>query len=210
MNILISDDHQLILDGISAFLKNSFPESFIDSAKTKSELIQKLNERQFDILLQDIRLGKDDAREFLKEVYLVQPALKIIIVSTLSDPITVKTLINQGVDGYVIKVDGLDEILQAIKAVQNGEKYISPALQKHLIDASLSQTTSTNDNIELTGREREVLKEILNEKSTKAIAETLFISEKTVESYRANLFVKFDVKNVAGLVKKAILLGFLD
>ncbi len=209
MNILVSDDHQLILDGIGSFLQTSYPDSNIHFAKNKSTLIAELKSHDFDVLLQDVRLGNDDAREFIKEIFVIQPNLKVIIVSTLFDTLTVKTLLNQGVCGYVIKVDGLEEIQQAISAVQSGEVYLSSALQKQLIGSSLSQKTDQTE-IRLTQREKEVLKEILNEKSTKAIAESLFISEKTVEGYRANLFVKFDVKNVAGLVKKAIIRGFME
>lgn len=209
MNILVSDDHQLILDGIESYLKKCYPESNIAFAKTKSALIHALKTEEFDLLLQDIRLGKDDAREFLKDLMDIRPYMKVIVVSTLFDTLTVKTLLNQGVNGYVIKVDGLEEIRHAIETVLQGEVYLSPALQKQLIDTSLSSESEGND-VQLTQREREVLTEILNEKSTKAIAEALFISEKTVEGYRANLFVKFDVKNVAGLVKKAIIRGFLE
>lgn len=209
MNILVSDDHQLILDGIGSYLKKCYPESNIAFAKTKSALIHALKTEEFDLLLQDIRLGKDDAREFLKDLMDIRPYMKVIVVSTLFDTLTVKTLLNQGVNGYVIKVDGLEEIRHAIETVLQGEVYLSPALQKQLIDTSLSSESEGND-VQLTQREREVLTEILNEKSTKAIAEALFISEKTVEGYRANLFVKFDVKNVAGLVKKAIIRGFLE
>ncbi len=209
MNILVSDDHQLILDGIGSFLKSNYPESTVSFAKTKSALIHALKSESFDILLQDVRLGKDDAREFIKEIFEAQADVKVIIVSTLFDTLTVKTLLNQGVHGYVIKVDGLEEIQQAIEAAQNGDVYLSQALQKQLISSSLTNSDSSQE-VHLTQREREVLREILNEKSTKVIADTLSISEKTVEGYRANLFVKFDVKNVAGLVKKAILQGFMD
>lgn len=208
MNILISDDHQLILDGIGTYIKTCYPTSSVAFAKTKSALVAALNTVQYDVLLQDIRLGNDDAREFIKDIFRIQPNIKVIIVSTLFDTTTVKTLLNQGAHGYVIKVDGLEEIHQAIEAVLNGETYLSSALQKQLIDSSLS--TQASGKVNLTAREQEVLKAILDEKSTKAIAESLFISEKTVEGYRANLFVKFDVKNVAGLVKKAIIQGFMD
>jgi DNA-binding NarL/FixJ family response regulator len=208
MNILISDDHQLILDGIGTYINTCYPTSEIAFAKTKSALIAALNTVQYDVLLQDIRLGNDDAREFIKDIFRIQPNIKVIIVSTLFDTTTVKTLLNQGAHGYVIKVDGLEEIHQAIEAVLAGETYLSAALQKQLIDSSLSAQGS--GKVELTAREKEVLKAILDEKSTKVIAESLFISEKTVEGYRANLFVKFNVKNVAGLVKKAIIQGFMD
>ncbi len=209
MNILVSDDHQLILDGIGSYLKTRYPDSLIDYAKTKSALIHALKTQKYDVLLQDIRLGKDDAREFIKELIEIQPALKVIVVSTLFDTLTVKTLLNQGIHGYVLKVDGLTEIHQAIESVLAGTIYLSQALQKQLIDTSLSNSDEEVE-IQLTQREREVLTEILNEKSTKSIAESLCISEKTVEGYRANLFVKFDVKNVAGLVKKAIIRGFME
>lgn len=209
MNILVSDDHQLILDGIGSYLKTNYPDSTISFAKTKSALIHALKSGPFDVLLQDIRLGNDDAREFIKEIFEAQSEVKVIIVSTLFDTLTVKTLLNQGVCGYVIKVDGLEEIQLAIDAALKGEVYLSQELQKQLINSSLTNEEASQ-HVHLTQREREVLREILNEKSTKAIADTLFISEKTVEGYRANLFVKFDVKNVAGLVKKAILQGFMD
>jgi len=203
MHILIADDHALIIDGFVTVIKNHDASIGCYRATNKLELFETLESNHVDILFQDVMFGKNDARDFVKEIKEKYPELKIIIVSTLEDKQTVETLLKQGVNGYLVKSDSSNEIISALTAVSEGKTFISNNLKRQGT-SSLKKNT-----IILTSREKEVLALILQEKTTKQIADKVCLSEKTVESHRANLFIKFGVKNLAGLVKQAILEGFL-
>lgn len=208
MNTIIADDHFLVTQGLSQLIKNHFDDVSIVEVHDKSSLFEKLNNKDFQLLLLDIRLGDTDARTFINEIKNKWKSLKIMAISSHSDQGTVQSTLNLGVDGYVIKNEPTQSIIEGIRKVLKGDKYISPELKELFIEQSLMG--SDNEEISLTRREKEVLKEVLNEHSNKEIAEKLFISEKTVENHRSNLFVKFGVKNVAGLVKKAIIKGYME
>lgn len=203
MKVLVADDHELIIDGFVTVIENYDASIECYRATNKFELFETLESVSVDMLFQDVMFGKNDARSFVKEIKEKYPELKIIIISTLEDNNTVETLLKQGVDGYLAKSDSSNEIISALTAVSEGKTFISNNLKKQ-------GTTSLRKNtIILTPREKEVLSLILQEKTTKEIADKVCLSEKTVENHRANLFVKFGVKNLAGLVKQAILEGFL-
>lgn len=203
MKIILADDHQLILDGLLSVLKKQFPNADFNGTLDKTALFSALRLEPFDILIQDLKFGKDNARDFLDELRSEFPKLKIILLTTVSDSVTISQL-SKKVDSYILKSESLDEIIAAVNHVWNGEKYFSKLVENKI------NTLNPNESIVLTRREREVLEVIMKEKSIKQIAEELFISEKTVELHRSNLFAKLDVKNITGLVKKTIALNLLD
>lgn len=205
MKILIADDHPLIIEGFATMLSEALPEAQIRKATDKTGLYEKLEEQAADLLFQDIRFGKDDAREFMGELLSRFPEMKIIVITSLSDTGSVGTLFKQGISGYLLKSDERADVLQAIEAVLKDETYISSGLR----DLLQGRRLPTQQQIPLTPREAEVLKLILQEKTTKEISELIFLSEKTVEHHRSNLFLKFNARNMAGLVKRAILEGYL-
>lgn len=209
MKIIIADDHQLITEGLDRLIFKHFKSVEITTVQTISHLLQNLKEEDFDFLLLDIRMGNKDARDYIKEIKTQNDRLKIIMISSHDDFGTVQSTLSLGVDGYIVKDEPSQNIIQAINSINNGERYLSDTLKQKISEQTLLKSNN-NNQIKLTRREKEVLQEILLEKSNKEIGETLFISEKTVENHRTNLFIKFEVKNVAGLVKKAILLGFVD
>lgn len=208
MTILVADDHELIGNGIVSYYATHYPETTVHTAKNKSELIYKLNTDSYDLLIQDLRFGKDDARELFSEIRRLQPNLKVIVLSSHTDTFSVKSAMSLGFDGYVSKGGAITDLPKAIEAVLAGETYLSPDIKEKLSMAAINGKAGAS--IELSARELEVLMGIQNELSTKEIAQQLHLSEKTVEAYRSNLFLKFEVKNVAGLVKKAILNGFVS
>lgn len=205
MRIIIADDHDLVLAGFSNYLAKQFPHMEILVAKNSKELEQLLQNYTVDLLFQDIKFGKEDARDFVGKLKAQYPLLKIIMISTLADPLIVENIIKKGIDGYVLKSDPNDQIIAAIEAVQHNEVFVSKGLKNIMHTHSLKKTSK----IELTPREQEVLRLILEEKTMKEIAQELFVSEKTVENHRSNIMVKLQVRNTAGLVKKAILDGLL-
>lgn len=203
MKILIVDDHKMVMEGLQQFVSQSFEDAFVATAKNKKSLFRKLEEYFFDVILLDLSLGKDDSRTFINEIVLKYPNLKIIVISSMEEEVIIRGLLQTTIHGYVGKSSSTSFILEAINQVLKGEKYIDPNLED-------IKEVDTADHIVLTRREKEVLKETLKEKSIKEIGEALFISNKTVENHRSNLFQKFHVKNVSGLVKKAIMMGYLN
>ena len=134
------------------------------------------------------------------------PSLKVIIISSLDDSETIKTLLKQGVHGYILKSDSEIEIFNAIQTVLDGNIYISPEIKGLYSEREL---LFSKQRITLTPREKAVLQLIAEERSSREIASDLSLSEKSIENYRSNLLLKFGARNVAGLVKKALLEGFL-
>jgi len=205
MNILLADDHFLVLEGLEVLLSTfKFVEN-TDSVLNYIELKSTLKKCNFDVLLLDIHFGKHDGREIIGEIKQIAPNMKIIALTSHSDSATIKSSVNAGFDGYLLKIDGREDIKKALTAVINGESYFSPKTQQTFFEMN----TSKNNTV-LTDREKEVLQLIVQEKTTKGIAEQLCLSEKTIESYRANLMLKLDAKNIAGIVKKAIVQGLVD
>jgi len=203
MKLLIADDHQLILDGLLSVIKTNFPASDVYTAINKAELFEILQSNAIEILIQDVKFGEYHASDFMDEIKSEFPTTKVIFLTSVSDSVSI-TKLGQSVDGYVLKSESLEEIIRAIKAVNKGEKYFSEQSK-----AKIEQLIPDTD-IVLTRREKEVLEVIMQEKSTKEIAEILSISDKTVELHRSNLFVKLNVKNLTGLIKKTIALNLID
>lgn len=203
MKVAIVDDHPLIREGFKTAVLQTFPAAEIYTRSDRQSLFSLLEEESVDILFLDIRLENDDARSFMNELKNRFSEVKIVIISSLNDISIIKTLFRQGADGFLLKSDPKSEIERAINAVfyEKGQ-FLSRSI-------SFGPDNLTSQNPELTPREKQILSLIIHGKSTKQIGETLFISEKTVESHRSNLFRKFDVLNVAHLVKKAILEGYL-
>lgn len=201
VKLLIADDHDLITVGLKTALSKKFVDAQIDSCSSKKELDFYLSETAYDLLILDINFGQANAKTFINDIRKNYEALKVLVLSSLDDKYTIQLMVNAGVEGYLIKSDSIVDILNAVDQILDGNAYFSIEVQ--------SKLENTENAVVLTNREKEVLGVILEEKSTKEIAEILNISEKTVEMHRGNLFQKLDVKNVAGLVKKAILLNLL-
>lgn len=204
--ILIADDHDVILNGMHTYLSKSFPNAKLLTATNKIDLFQQLKSNKFDLLLLDIQLGKDHAREFIEAIMALDKRLKICILSSHEDASTIAFFLNKGVYAFVGKSEPIQTIKEAVDSILKDKKFLSSHIKDTLEYQKFAPDT-TQKQIKLTKREKEILSEILKEKSTKEIADHLFITTKTVEHHRSNLFIKFDVKNVAGLVKKAIVYG---
>ena len=200
-DILIVDDHKMLLEGIRSFIANQFPLSNVLLASTHNEIISILEKRKIDLLL-----GDEDSRTFIFQLQELQPKMKIVVVSSLEEEMVVNVLIQGGVNGFVGKSSSTIYIAEAINAVLTGETYIDPLLKENFQERNKHLKS---EQIVLTRREKEVLNETLKGKKIKEIADALFISVKTVENHRSNLFVKFEVSNVSGLIKKALLLSYL-
>lgn len=205
MKILIADDHFLVLDGLELLLSTF---DFVENtarAENYFELKKRLETDHFEVLLLDIHFGKHDGREIISEIKQLKPNMKVIALTSHSDSATIKSSVNAGFDGYLLKIDGRNEIEEALQKVLNDEKYFSPKTQQIFFETQMAK-----QKVELTEREQEILQLIVEEKTTKEIAEKLFLSEKTIETHRGNLMLKLEARNIAGMVRKAIMLGLVN
>lgn len=205
MKILLADDHFLVLDGLEVLLSTFEFVEKTQSALNYMELKNILEEEHFDVLLLDIHFGRHDGREIIQEIRQLMPEMKIIALTSHSDPTTIKSSVNAGFNGYLLKIDGREEIEKALRAVTNNEKYFSPKTQQVFFETQTSKTKT-----ELTEREKEILQLIVQEKTTKEIAGQLCVSEKTIETHRTSIMQKLEVKNIAGMVRKAIMEGLVS
>ncbi len=205
MYILLADDHTVVLDGLELLLSTFDFVKKTKKAVDEATLYHILENNALpDIILLDVVLGSSDGRELCKEIKKRYPEIKVIALTSYSDTYTVKSSVKAGFDGYLIKSDDRQTVMAALQTVLRNEQFFSPELKDLFFQQSIS-----NSNAALTKREADVLRLILDEKTTKEIAEVLFISEKTVENHRSNLMLKLEAKNMAGLVKKAIARGLV-
>jgi DNA-binding NarL/FixJ family response regulator len=201
---LIVDDHDFILQGVESLLKQHFPGCTVHKAKSAEVALQVLN-NQTDLLISDVSLPGKSGIELAELARLRFPELKIISLTQHTELWVIKQLLNAPVDAIVLKENEQVEILIAIESVSKNENYYTNSVQQIIIsNLTKKSIPKTSLLLNLTLREKEILELIAKGKTTNEIAEQLFLSPKTVEVHRKNLFLKFDVKNAVSLVKKAI------
>ena len=211
INILIADDHQLIIDGIKTSLGDIEDFSFVAEVNNGFQVLEKLESGiHVDIILMDINMPKLDGLKCTKMVKKKFPDVNIIALSQHDEKRFVKLMVKNGASGYLLKDTRKDILEKAIRTVHAGEKYFCEGLSLRLVEQELKVENTGSLFPKLTGREREVLNLICTECSSQEIADKLFISFHTVESHRANLMHKAGVKNTAGLVRWAVENDFIE
>ena len=207
INILLADDHQIMIDGLTALINKEEGINIVDSALNGKEIIEKLKKHVIDIIIMDIEMPELDGIETAKIVKREYPHTKIIVLSLYKKPGIISKMLNAGVAGYIIKERGGDQLINAIFAVANGNDYYDDEV-KNIIINSLKNPVKSDASL-LTKREIQILGQIGLGLSTKDIAEKLCIAESTVETHRRNLLEKLNISNSKLLIKYAIENGFI-
>ncbi|MDF3079160.1 MAG: response regulator containing a CheY-like receiver domain and an DNA-binding domain [Sphingobacteriaceae bacterium] len=197
-NILLVDDHAIVLDGLEALLKTE-SEYKVTKASVGEFALSYLRSDSFEMMITDYSMPDMDGLTLVKKAKQVSPTTKIIMLSMHDDGHVIREAVSAGLDGYVLKKYAQQELLQAIEVVNNGGQYWSREVTTALLNNSRSEETQET----LTDREIEVLKLLVQELNSREIAEKLFISERTVETHRKNLMRKTKAINMVGLVKYA-------
>lgn len=210
-NLIIADDHKMFIDGLLSILKEAPEFTVTTTFKNGAQVVKYLDINGVDdlhLLITDLTMPEIDGIELNRIVKEKYPSLKTLVVSMHIDGAMIDQLIRSNVDGYVPKNAEKDELLEAIRTITKGKTYFSAEIKRAYTDAMFEHKKA--EAISLTEREKEVLKLIAEEHTTQEIADTLFLSKHTIESYRKNLISKLQVKNLAGLTKHAIKMGLLD
>jgi DNA-binding NarL/FixJ family response regulator len=206
IKLCITDDHPLILEGLRMVLHHQQEIHVVRTCMSGEELIGYLGSGEHpDIILLDINMPGINGIEACGQIKKSYPAIKIIGLSMNAENHLVKLMMKNGADGYLHKNSGADEIIQAIHDVMAGRIYVSDEISSNLLQAKAHATVVSNSPFpRLSAREKEILRLIIDEKTTQEIAQQLFISFGTVETHRRNIIIKLGVKNTAGLVRTAL------
>lgn len=211
IKIMLVDDHQIVIDGISALLNKQKKLEVVAQANNGKEAIALLEKTTVDVILMDVEmpiLNGCDATTIITTKY---PEIKVICLTTHDEQPIVRKMIKAGAKGYILKNTDRKTLLDAINTVINGGIYFSSEIHIALATANseftLQEEDRTSSISNLTEREKEILIEIANGSSNKEIAIKLNLSVKTVDSHRTNIMKKLDIHNVVSLVKFALKSG---
>ncbi|HNE93174.1 MAG TPA: response regulator transcription factor [Chitinophagaceae bacterium] len=202
INIAIVDDHQIVIDGIVALLTGYHSINIVATSTSGLVMLEILQSKKVQILLTDIMLPAISGQDLAKQVKANFPEIKILALSMSGQGHIVSKMIEDAdIAGYVLKNIGKDELFHAIENIANGGVYFSQEVLNEL--QHFTSLKKENETINLTVREIEIIKLIEKEFSNKEIANELFISERTVETHRKNIFRKTGTSGIVGLLKYA-------
>ena len=212
IRLIIVDDHKLFLDGLTSLLNQSKEIKLVGTANNGNDALQLLENKEADLVITDISMPEMDGMKLAKEIRIKYPNIKILALTMHNEGNMISNMLRSGITGYILKDVGKEELLNAIKTVWSGETYFSEEVKTSLMQNrdAIKQTVPIDDELNLSGRELEILKLIALEYKQQEIADKLFISPHTVIFHRRKLLYKFDVKNSAGLIRAAMEKGFLE
>lgn len=199
--VYIVDDHQMLIDGLKALLTDEPAISIIGESNSSKQALNHILNLRPNIVLTDINMPEMDGVQLTKEIKKNSPETKIIALSMFGERETIYDMLKAGVSGYILKNTGKAELLNAIDTVSKGGTFFSDEVSTEMLKASV---ISESKEITLSAREIEIIELIAKEYPNAKIAETLFISERTVETHRKNIFRKTDTKGVLGLLKYCV------
>jgi|SRR5690606_5606815 len=206
VNIIIADDHQLVVDGIKSMLAGEPLYKIVGEASNGQEALDKITAcpQQYHILLTDISMPLLSGIDLCKAVKHQHPHIKVLVLSMYNSAPIVKEAIAAESDGFILKNSGKEELLHALYKIGNDGTYYSDAILPILYSQVQKEKKQKQELAILTERELEILKLIVREYTSEEIAQKLFISKKTVDNHRANILEKTQSKSTIGLVKFAI------
>jgi two-component system, NarL family, invasion response regulator UvrY len=209
IRILIVDDHNLVRHGIQSMLNGVQGVKVVGEASNGEEAVKLARELRPDVVLMDLQMPGIGGLEATRKLLRIDPDIKVLVVTVRDDDIFPSRLLQAGASGYLTKGASDVEMIQAIRAVHSGQRYISPAVAQQL---AFKHLTDTDDSpIEsLSERELQVMLMIVHGLRPAEISDKLCLSPKTVNSYRYRLFEKLKVKNDVELTLLAIRHGLLD
>ncbi|MBR9860543.1 response regulator transcription factor [bacterium] len=199
IKVLIADDHQLVRRGIVDLLATADDIEVIEEAINGAQAAALAINEEVDILMLDINMPEKSGMTVAREVREVKPHLPILFLSMHEEPAYVKAALQAGANGYLLKNCSLEDLLDAVRTLYKGNNYFSREITQLAMEQFMDGAKQA-DEVQITAREKQILKLILQQYSNQEIAEELKISVKTVEVHKRNLIEKTHSKNIVGLI----------
>lgn len=207
ISVLLADDNKLFRELLAHRFSQTEDIVAIGEAEDQAEILLRVKETRPNIVVMDICLPRMKGIETAQLILSEHPDCKIIALTSHSEKVHIKGALTAGVHGYYLKSCSFDNLLNAIRQINDGKKAVSTDVESIIIDDYLGR--STNLSISLTKRETQILKLLAEGKSVREISDTFFISIKTVGTHKQNIFDKMGFDNLAQLVKYAIKQGIV-
>jgi DNA-binding NarL/FixJ family response regulator len=208
--VVLADDHNLVRAGVRTILEAQPGFDVVGEAAGGLEALKTLERTTADVLVLDLSMPDMDGFDTLARVKAEHPSIKVLVLTMHTDAEYVARALRQGADGYLLKDSAVNDLVAAIEAVMAGGSYYSPAVQDEIGHLLREGPAPASPLDSLTDREREVLRFVAQGLSTKEIAGRLDISPRTVDTHRANLMRKLDIRSVARLTQFALREGILE
>ncbi|NGP88358.1 response regulator [Fodinibius halophilus] len=195
--ICICDDHPVIAEGIEYILSKENGQAQLHTTKTGKKCLHIVQHYPLDLLILDLKLPDINGLDLLKKIREQQPDLPILVLTMHKDPFILDQIQKLGGDGYMLKDFGRKEFLRALKTIDQQKFYVSPGIRQSLERDSFSGT------LQLTKREKEIIKYTASGKSAQEVGDLLYISKHTVNTHRRNIYKKLDISGVKELINFA-------
>jgi DNA-binding NarL/FixJ family response regulator len=208
MRVLIADDHGIVRSGLRMLLEQQPDIDVVAEAADGAEARDVAIRERPDLAILDVKMPKLTGLQATREIREHAPGVSVLILSMYDDERYLFEALKAGASGYVLKAQADVDLLEAVRAVERGEPFLTPEAQRALIKDVLGQGASRTD--ELTPREEEVVKLVAEAHTNKEIAEILHLSEKTVENHRSNAMRKLGMRDRVELVRYAIRRGLIE
>ena len=207
--IVILDDHPLILNGLQNIISKYDDIEIVGTYLSGKDFLKDLNKKQPDIAILDISMPDQTGDEIARVVYQQYPKITMLALTNLDNIYYVKSMLQQGVLGYILKSASEEILIQAIRMINKGNQFLDPLIKSRLQHDKISIARQAAHGAVLTRREKDVLKLLAENYTSQEIADKLFLSKRTIDSHRLNLLLKLEVKNTPALIKKCIDMGLL-
>jgi DNA-binding NarL/FixJ family response regulator len=207
IRVLIADDHSVVAESLRYMLEAQPDIEVVGCVANGNEAVRACIDQRPDIVLMDYAMPGLDGTDATRLIGERLPGIRVIMLSMYADPMHVCRALRAGASAYVVKKSAAAEVVNAVRTVHGGRRYLSTSLVETTIDALLSDTQDPFDR--LSARERQVLKMLAEGAGVAQIAAVLSLSPKTVETYRARLMEKLEIHDLASLVKLAIQRGLI-
>ncbi|OGO91890.1 MAG: hypothetical protein A3F10_00750 [Coxiella sp. RIFCSPHIGHO2_12_FULL_42_15] len=209
INVLIVDDHDLVRTGIRKILAEVSGIKVVGEASTGEEAVKLARKFNPHVVLMDVKMPGIGGFEATRKLLRMDPDLKVLVLTTVNNDLYPARLLQIGAAGYITKGSSMEEMVQAIRAVHSGQRYISPEIASQLAFRHVNDREESPFDT-LSERELQVMLMITKGTKVQAIAEKLCLSPKTVNSYRYRIFEKLSVKNDVELTLLAIRYGLIE
>jgi DNA-binding NarL/FixJ family response regulator len=209
LRVLIADDHGIVRSGLRLLLERQPDIEVIAEAADGAEARDLAARERPDLAILDVRMPKLTGLQVTREIKRQTPETAVLILSMHDDERYLFEALKAGASGYVLKTQADTDLVEAIRAVQRGEPFLTPAAQQALIKDVLERGREASEE-ELTPREEEIVKLVAEAHTTRQIAELLHLSEKTVENHRGNAMRKLGMRDRVELVRYAIRRGLIE
>ena len=212
IKVLVADDHTILRDGICALLALAEDMEVVGEASNGSEALEMVEKVNPDVVLMDIAMPIMNGLEAMLRLHKEFPRTRVLVLTQYDDREYVLPAIQAGALGFISKIAASSELISGIRSVYRGDSFLSPSVAKFLVQEYQHEGTFEeryDPYQQLTDREREILKLIVEGYTTRRIAEMLVVSMKTVEGHRSNLMAKLDIHDRIGLVKYALRKGII-